>query len=279
MFFFLCFFVPLIQGNNEPEAVFSCYCPNDAHGLLDELAANQAIKPAFSVKGTRRLVEAFHEEKGDVLITFGKLNKKQRDQFKIKNSLETDEFPLAWVGFALTINKKNDWAGEMALEQIRRLWDPSAIPAWKDVHKEWPDEPAKRYYVPKDFDLFWDLLEIGKEKPRKDRLLPVDFPSVFNEDNDALSSTRKNTAGVTYIKLPTAPKGLLLCKIYNPQLKDYVPPERKRIMAGDYPLAKHVYVYINKATKNKQQITVFLRNAVKNFDVIERNGFLPINPE
>ncbi|MCB1155383.1 substrate-binding domain-containing protein, partial [bacterium] len=57
--------------------------------------------------------------------------------------VEYVEIPVAYDGIAVVLNKENDWAGEMTVEELKKIWEPEAqgkVMKWSDVRDGWPDE-------------------------------------------------------------------------------------------------------------------------------------------
>jgi phosphate transport system substrate-binding protein len=70
------------------------------------------------------------------------------------------ELPVAYDALTVAVNPTNDWASQMTVAELRKLWAPAAtgaITRWSQVRAGWPDKPISLYGAVTDsgtFDYF-----------------------------------------------------------------------------------------------------------------------------
>ena len=53
---------------------------------------------------------------------------------------------MAYDGISVVINKKNTWAKELTMAQLKKIWEPgSKVTKWSDIDPKWPNQPIKLY--------------------------------------------------------------------------------------------------------------------------------------
>ena len=97
----------------------------------------------------------------------GRSREKERADCKAAN-VEYIELPIALDALTVMVNPKNDWAKEMTVAELKKIWEPEAqgkITNWKQVRDSFPDRPLKLYGAGTDsgtYDYFTAAI-VGKE--------------------------------------------------------------------------------------------------------------------
>ena len=80
---------------------------------------------------------------------------------EIKAAKETKikflEFPIAYDALTVVVNSKNDWAKEIKVSELKKIWEPAAqgqIKKWNQIRPEWPDKEIKLYGAGSDSGTF-----------------------------------------------------------------------------------------------------------------------------
>ena len=61
-------------------------------------------------------------------------------------SIEYVELKIAIDGLSVVVNKDNDFAECLTVDELKKIWEPeSTVKTWKDVKAEWPAEEIKLY--------------------------------------------------------------------------------------------------------------------------------------
>ncbi|TAD88521.1 MAG: PstS family phosphate ABC transporter substrate-binding protein, partial [Oscillatoriales cyanobacterium] len=70
------------------------------------------------------------------------------------------ELPVAFDALTVVVNPKNDWAKDINVEELKKIWEPAAqgkITKWNQIRPNWPNRPISLYGAGKDsgtFDYF-----------------------------------------------------------------------------------------------------------------------------
>ncbi|MBL8795394.1 MAG: PstS family phosphate ABC transporter substrate-binding protein, partial [Planctomycetia bacterium] len=156
-----------------------------------------------------------------------------------EKGIKYTELQVAWDGLAVVINKENDWATKMTVDQLKKIWHPdSAAKTWKDVDPSWPDEKIVLFGAGTDsgtFDYFTEAIN-GKEKVTR-----PDFQAT-EDDNITVKGVGENKYamgyfGVAYYEQNKAK--LQAVAIANKEGDPYVLPTREDVLTNRYkPLSR-----------------------------------------
>src|SRR6056297_3597221 len=69
----------------------------------------------------------------------------EEEELCAENGVEYVELIAATDALTVVINNDNDFATEMTVEELARIWESDAAETWSDVNSEWPDEEINRF--------------------------------------------------------------------------------------------------------------------------------------
>lgn len=185
--------------------------------------------------------------------------------------LEWLELTVAIDGISIVVNKENTWCDSLTYEQLAALWkEDSTIKTWKDLNPEWPDETIK-LYGPDDksgtFEYFTGKVVGTKNKCRQDY-----EPST--DDNVLVTGVSGDKYALGYFgygyytKSRKMLKGLSIAKEGEP-----VAPTVDSIRSYEYPIARPIFIYVNKARLGDEGMAEFLKFYLsEGQDVVPRVG-------
>ncbi len=127
-----------------------------------------AVKVTVGVSGTGGGFAKFCKGEIDIVNASRPI---QRKEIKAcdKARIEYVELPVAFDPVTVVVNPQNSWAKSMTVEELKKMWEPSAegkITRWSQVNPAWPDEPFRLYGAGADsgtFDYFTRAI-VGKDK-------------------------------------------------------------------------------------------------------------------
>jgi phosphate transport system substrate-binding protein len=175
-----------------------------------------------------------------------------------KRSIEFVELPVAFDGLTIVVNKANDWAKQMTIEQIRKVYSADGgAKTWKDIDPSWPDERMKIYSPGTDsgtFDYFREVV-VGKDgKIRGDM-------SVSEDDNVLVRGVEgdRNAIGFFGFAYFTENQGKLRAvPVVNPKSGKAVTPANETIEDGSYaPFGRPLFVYVSKPALAKPAVAAY----------------------
>ncbi|MBI2272078.1 MAG: PstS family phosphate ABC transporter substrate-binding protein [Bacteroidetes bacterium] len=202
------------------------------------------------------------------------------------NNINYHEVLVAYDGLAVVVNPKNDWANDITVAELKKLWAPEAqgkITKWSQVRAGWPDEEIRLYGAGVEsgtYDYFTEVV-VGKSHSSRG-----DYTA--SEDDNVLVqgiSTDKNALGffgLAYFeenadKLKLLPvddgkddngKGPIAPSIETVKNKTYV------------PLGRPLFIYINDKGVQRKEVQEFVKFYIDNAGTLSKEvGYVPLTDE
>jgi phosphate transport system substrate-binding protein len=169
-----------------------------------------------------------------------------------KNGVEYTQLAVALDGLSLVVNPENDWAQDITIEELNKMWTDTNVKTWKDVRSDWPDEEISFFSPGKDsgtFDFFNEAV-LDDTDIREDAQL--------SEDDNVLVTGVAGTKGAIgffgyayYIENQDTLRALNV---------EGIEPTTDTINDLSYPLSREIYTYVNNASlKDKPQVADYTR--------------------
>lgn len=169
-----------------------------------------------------------------------------------KNGVEYTQLAVALDGLSLVVNPENDWAQDITIEELNKMWTDTNVKTWKDVRSDWPDEEISFFSPGKDsgtFDFFNEAV-LEDTDIREDAQL--------SEDDNVLVTGVAGTKGAIgffgyayYIENQDTLRALNV---------EGIEPTTDTINDLSYPLSREIYTYVNNASlKDKPQVADYTR--------------------
>lgn len=238
-----------------------------AEAVAEEFQIETGIKVTVGVSGTGGGFKKLC--RGDTVISNASRPIKSKEIAKCNEAgIDFIEIPVAFDALTVVVNKSNDWANELTIEELKMMWEPAAqgkITNWNQVRPSFPDMPLKLYGPGADsgtFDYFTEAVN-GKSKA-----IRGDF-TASEDDNIIVKGVAGDKGGIGYFGLAyftENSKKLKAVKIKNAAGK-FIMPSLEAAQNGSYnPLSRPLFIYLNakKAAFDvnvKKFIDFFLNNA------------------
>ena len=187
-----------------------------------------------------------------------------------KANVKFIELPIAYDATVVVVNPKNDWVNEITVEELKKMWEPSAqgkVTKWKQVNSKWPDNDIKLFGAGADsgtFDYFTEAI-VGKAKSSRG-----DY-NASEDDNTLVTgiSKEKNALGYLpmayYIENKSKLKALaIISQDKSGKKLPAVLPSKETVENGKYiPLSRPIFIYVNEASLKKTEVAEFASFYVK----------------
>ncbi len=210
-----------------------------------------------AASGTSGGFKKFVVGKTDINDASRRIKQKEIDACK-DNGIDPLELTVAIDGISIVVNKENTWCDHLTFAQLKALWEPdSKVKTWKDLNSEWPDEKISLFGPDNDSGTFEYFTEKVIELKKQCR---DDYTPAVN-DNVLVTGVAGDKFALGYFgygyydKARKQLKGLNVAKGDGPP----VTPSAKTIESYEYPLARPVFIYVNKSRLTDKGMPEFLR--------------------
>lgn len=220
---------------------------------------------------------------GEIDITNASRPITQKEMVACKNAnIAYIELPIAFDALTVAVNKQNNWADHVTVQELKTMWQPTAqrnINTWKQVRNSWPERPLKLFGPGVDsgtFDYFTEAIVGTAGASRSDYTASED--DAILERGVAANPNALGYFGLSYYEQNRDDlKALAIDNGQGP-----VMPSLENVKNGTYrPLTRPLFIYVN-ATKaqNNPVITEFLDFYLRNVaDTVTQVGYIAFNPE
>lgn len=197
--------------------------------------------------------------------------------------IEFIEIPVAYDGLAVMVNPANDWVDYLTAKELNTMWAPEAqgkITNWNQIRSTFPDAPLKLVGPGVDsgtFDYFTEAINGKSQHSRGDFLA--------SEDDNILVqgiATDKNALGyfglAYYEENADKLKLVAIDDENDANGKGAVEPSEQTVMDGTYqPLARPMFIYINKKAIQRPEVKAFVDFYQKNVAELSKEvGYIPL---
>ncbi|HIK37785.1 MAG TPA: PstS family phosphate ABC transporter substrate-binding protein [Geminocystis sp. M7585_C2015_104] len=196
-----------------------------------------------------------------------------------KNGVKYIELPVAFDALTVVINRENNWAEAMKVEELKKIWQPEAqgnIIKWNQVRPFWPDRRLTLFGPGRDsgtFEFFTTAIVGRTNSSRNDY--------VYSEDDEAIAN------GVMQDPNALGYFGYAYYKEHQDRLKAVaidsgngpVYPSEETVKNNTYrPLTRPLFIYVNAKTMDenntlKQFVEFYLTKAAT---VAPKIGYIPL---
>jgi phosphate transport system substrate-binding protein len=170
--------------------------------------------------------------------------------------IEFIEIPVAYDGLTIAVNKKNTWAKQMTLDDLKRIFlAGDTAKSWKDLDPSYPDVPIRVYAPGTDsgtFDYFKEVVADGRE---------FTTMSTSEDDNVLVNDVIGDEGGVGFFGASYYFENkdkLNSVKIVNNE-GEAVGPSPTSIEDGSYnPFSRPLFIYVNAESLKRPEVAAFV---------------------
>jgi len=205
-----------------------------------------------------------------------------KDQEKIiaqENGIEYHELLVGQDGLSIVVNKANDWAKCMTVDELKMLWEPtSTISKWSGIRPEWPDDRINLYGPGTDsgtFDFFTEEIVGEVQASRSDFTMSED-------DNVLVIGVNGDKGALGYFGYAYYLENKDKINVVAIDAGDgCVSPSVETIVNGTYkPLARPLYIYVNKASLKKPAVQAFVEYYIVSAEeLVTEVGYVKLTDE
>lgn len=227
-----------------------------------------AVKVTVGISGTGGGFRKFCRGETDVQNASRPITKSEIAECQ-KNGVAFIEMPVAYDALSVVINPKNAWLKEITVEDLKKIWEPSAqgkIMRWNQVNPAWPDRPIKLFGAGTDsgtFDYFTEAVN-GKSKASRG-----DF-TASEDDNVLVQGISRDVDAIGFFGFAYYAENRERVKALPISWKGgrSVAPTVESVVNGTYqPLSRPIFIYVNANSAKRAEVREFAefynRNAEK----------------
>lgn len=247
---------------------------------LAEAAADQfrSVEPGVNVtvatSGTGGGFKTFCAGETDISDASRPI-KDEEAQICADAGIEYTEIVIANDGLSVIINPENDWADDLTVEQLNKIWAPESegvVTNWNQVDPSFPDVPLALFGAGTDsgtFDYFTAAIN-GEEGA-----IRADY-SPSEDDNITVQGVGGDKGAIGFLGLSYVEENADVIKAAS---IEGVYPSVESVQDGSYtPLGRPLFIYVaNASYTDKPQVKAFVDFFVANaVSIAEAALFVPL---
>jgi phosphate transport system substrate-binding protein len=236
------------------------------------------VKVTVGISGTGGGFERFCRGETDLSNASRKIEADEIANCK-KKRIDYVELQVANDGLSVVVNKGNDWAKCLTVEQLKKMWQPgSKVKNWKDVDPSFPDEKLTLYGPGTDsgtFDYFTNAI-VGEEGASR-----TDY-SASEDDNVIVRGVEGEKGALGYFGLSYYESNKNRLRAVEIDGGDgCVAPSIETVQDGTYkPLSRPLFTYAKKSSLEKLAVDAFLEFLLDNEETLARGAlFVPLTTD
>ena len=238
------------------------------------MAENRGSQVTVGVSGTGGGFRKFCADELDVTGASRPI-KREEIEACAAAGVEYIEVPIAFDALTVVIHPDNDWANEMTVEQLKKLWEPAAegtITRWNQIDPSWPNAPIGLFGPGTDsgtFDYFTEVI-VGESASSR-----ADF-TASEDDNILVLGVARNVNALGYFGYAYYQENedTLQAVAVNGVL-----PSDETLLDGTYsPLSRPIFFYVKKSSfENRPQVRAFVEFMLENGpELVPETGYVAL---
>lgn len=220
--------------------------------------------------------------RGEVAITNASRPIKEDERaIAESNGISFVELEVAYDGLAVVVHPENDWVTCFTVEQLKKIWEPSAqgtITRWNQIDPSWPDEEIHLFgpgVASGTFDYFTEAI-VGKSGSSRG-----DY-TASEDDNVLVQGVSGDKYGLGFFGLAYYHENSDKLKIVPVDGgKGCVEPSTETVSNGTYaPLSRPLFIYVNSSSLENPAVVDFVEFYLSEApNLLKDVGYIPLTQE
>ena len=196
-----------------------------------------------------------------------------------EGGVEFIELPVAYDALAVVVNPANDWARDMTVADLKKIFLAGGAKTWSDVRDDWPREPIKIYAPGQDsgtYDYFFgDVLNRDRRgEPRRDGI------SFHEDDNVLVEGVARDKHAISFLGcayyFENQDKLRAVSLVDDDGRK--AAPSVETVEGGTYLLSRPLFIYVNQKSLARPECAAFVEFYLdNNATIAAKVGYVPLN--
>ena len=252
-----------------------------SEAVAEEFRAVQPkVKVTIGVSGTGGGFKKFSRGETHISDASRPIKDKEKKACE-ENNINYLELEVAYDGLAVLVNPANDWVDSFTVEELKKIWEPSAqgkIMKWNQIRPEWPNKEIHLFgpgVASGTYDYFTEAI-VGKSGSSRG-----DFTA--SEDDHVLVqgiAGDKYSLGFFGLAYYAENKDkLTLIGVHNGT--EVVKPSLETVKNGSYtPLSRPLFIYVNSTSIAAPEVVTFVNYYLENAGELSKDvGYIPLPDE
>lgn len=176
--------------------------------------------------------------------------------------VEFIELPVAYDGLTVVIHPENDWATELTVDQLKKIFvnAEDKPKKWSDVDASWPAEDIGLYAPGTGsgtYDYFKEVVVGKSEAEMRDDM------SLNEDDNQLVKGVAGSKFAIGFFGVAYYEENkdkLTAVKIVNPADNVAYEPSSDNIASGKYaPFSRPLFIYVSTASLPRAEVSAFVQ--------------------
>jgi phosphate transport system substrate-binding protein len=195
---------------------------------------------------------------------------------------EAVEMPVAYDGITVVINPQNDWATDITVDELKKIWNKdSKVTKWSEVREGWPDERIKLFgpgAASGTFEYFTEAINGEAKVSREDY-------TASEDDNVLVQGVSGDQYAMGYFGFSYYEENqnkLKALPIKETADAPAVVPTIETIGDGSYkPLSRPIYIYALKSALERPEVQEFIKfyMSAEGQQYVSEVGYVPLEQE
>jgi phosphate transport system substrate-binding protein len=233
------------------------------------------VKVTVGVSGTGGGMKKFTRGEIDIVNASRSMNASE-EKTAAENGISFVQLSIAYDGLTVVVHPSNDWAKDITVAELKKIWEPEAqgtIKRWNQIRPEWPDQEMHLYGAGVEsgtYDYFTEAI-VGKSHSSRG-----DYTA--SEDDNVL------VQGVSTDPLALGFFGYAYYEENKSKLKAIpvdngsgaILPSLETVKDGSYaPLSRPLFLYISSKAVAKPEVIDFINFYLDNAaELSEEVGYI-----
>lgn len=243
--------------------------------LVEEYNAVQPkVRVSVGISGTGGGFEKFMNGETDFSNASRPIKEEEIKGLK-DAGIDYTEFQLAYDGLSIVVHPDNDWATDLTVEQLKKLWvEDGTVKKWSDIDPSWPAEEVVFYSPGTDsgtYDYFDEVILDGEDL--------IQTATLSEDDNmlvQGVTGDKNAIAFFGYSYYLANKDSLQVVKVNG------IEPNAETIESGEYaPLSRPLFVYAkNESIIKNDAVRDFMKFTLENAgEMAELTGYVSLPEE
>lgn len=224
-----------------------------------QIAKRGAIRVTVGISGTGGGFKKFCRGEIDIVNASRPITDVEMEACK-QTGVQFIEMPIAFDALTVVINPKNTWSKTITVEELKKIWEPSAqgkVINWNQINPSWPDKKIKLYGPGADsgtFEYFTEAV-VGKAKSSRG-----DY-TASEDDNVLVQGVASDIYALGFFGFAyyiENNKKITAVAVDNGNGMGVLPSPETVENNSYKPLSRPIFIYVNAKSTEKPEIIEFV---------------------